>query len=509
MNLVGIQNVCLVLAARTGILKPVTAWECAVRLSFKIALGFVIGMAVLLFSYGVSRVRYAAALVEKIIKRDHIVLGHTLALTVAEAWRSNGKDYALALVNKVDREKPETSIRWVSLGAAATRDPNRPRLAVGELEPVARGHDLVLVKDDPSGERTLHAYIPFRMNGPVVGAMELSTALNDERQYIHNIIVRTILIGVLIAGLSALLALGLGYVMVGRPIRKLIEKARRVGAGDFSGHLELRQRDELARLAGEMNTMGDRLATEVSGRIAAVEQLRHAERLMTVGQLASGIAHELGTPLNVISGRGKMILRRELSPEEVTESVQIMVGQSERINQIIRHLLDFARRRKPQKQRCSLRGVVERTVALLEPLAKKRKVALRLAEPVEPVEVEIDNDQIQQVLTNLVVNGIDAMRGGGQLTIGIAVRRVRPPPELGSAEGQYVCLDVRDQGTGVPPEHLPRIFEPFFTTKEVGEGTGLGLSVSYGIVREHGGWIAVESEQGRGSCFTACLPQGA
>jgi two-component system NtrC family sensor kinase len=153
-----------------------------------------------------------------------------------------------------------------------------------------------------------------------------------------------------------------------------------------------------------------------------------------------------------------------------------------------------------------VRQTAEQTSALLTPMAKKASVALVRKGTDEPAKAKVDADQLQQVLTNLVVNGIHAMPRGGMLSVD--VDRVRhPPPDHVSGHGEeWIRVAVRDEGTGIPPEALPHIFDPFFTTKGVGEGTGLGLSVAFGIVREHGGWIGVESESGKGSCFRVFLP---
>jgi two-component system NtrC family sensor kinase len=149
---------------------------------------------------------------------------------------------------------------------------------------------------------------------------------------------------------------------------------------------------------------------------------------------------------------------------------------------------------------------VDRTMELLQPMARKRGVTLVCGER-GPAPVEVDATQLQQVLANLVVNGIDAMPDGGELHVSVG-RRALSPPDGGPAR-PMTCVDVRDRGEGIPPEHLPRVFEPFFSTKGVGEGTGLGLSVSWGIVAEHGGWIGVQSRVGEGSCFTVALPEKA
>jgi two-component system, NtrC family, sensor kinase len=257
--------------------------------------------------------------------------------------------------------------------------------------------------------------------------------------------------------------------------------------------------DELARAR-------ETVAAETAGRIAALEQLRHADRLATVGKLSSGIAHELGTPLNVVSGRAKMIASGETAGPETAENARIIVSQAERMTKIIRQLLDFARRRQPQKEPTDLHAIVRQTLSLMRTIADKHKVSLETAGDAVPALAEVDGGQIQQALANLVLNGIQAMPHGGRLTVGLGLERTRPPADHGGPEADYLRLWVRDEGEGIEPEVLERVFEPFFTTKQVGEGTGLGLSVCYGIVREHGGWLAAESRPGEGSRFSIHLP---
>jgi signal transduction histidine kinase len=187
---------------------------------------------------------------------------------------------------------------------------------------------------------------------------------------------------------------------------------------------------------------------------------------------------------------------------------QIILEQSQRMTQIIRQLLDFARRRSVEKQETPLRSVIHSTFMMLRPLAEKQGVAMVQEGDTPELVVHADADQLQQALTNVVVNAIQAMPSGGTLTVGVREERASPPADQGGAEGPYVALSVRDEGQGMPADVLEHIFEPFFTTKPVGEGTGLGLSVAYGIIKEHGGWIHVDSRVGSGSRFTMVLPRG-
>jgi signal transduction histidine kinase len=278
--------------------------------------------------------------------------------------------------------------------------------------------------------------------------------------------------------------------------------------------VRIHQRDELDTLGAAMNQMGEMLqrarqqiAEETAARLATLEHLRHADRLTTVGKLASGVAHELGTPLNVVLGRAKMISSGEAVGEEVGECARIISQQAQHMTRIIRQLLDFARRRAPQRSPEDLSLLVGRTLSLLKPMAHKRSVSLASEVP-ESLMLEVDAGQLQQVLTNLVMNGLQAMKNPGTLHVRAEPTRATPPADVGGPEADWLRLDVQDEGEGISAENLPHIFEPFFTTKDVGEGTGLGLSVSYGIIRDHGGWIAVRSEPGQGSCFSIYLPRG-
>jgi two-component system NtrC family sensor kinase len=173
---------------------------------------------------------------------------------------------------------------------------------------------------------------------------------------------------------------------------------------------------------------------------------------------------------------------------------------------IIRQLLDFARRRAPRRAPEELGPLVERILALLRPMANKRGAAL-VSEVPATLSLEVDGGHLQQALTNLVMNGLHAMKQPGTLRVRAEEVRATPPADVGGPEGAWVRLDVEDEGEGIAPDVLPHIFEPFYTTKDVGEGTGLGLSVSYGLVRDHGGWIDVRTEPGRGSCFSIYLPR--
>jgi two-component system NtrC family sensor kinase len=201
-----------------------------------------------------------------------------------------------------------------------------------------------------------------------------------------------------------------------------------------------------------------------------------------------------------------MIASGELVGPDATESARIIHEQSKRMTAIIRQLLDFARRGGLSATgRVDLRASATRITGMLGAIARKAGVELSIA-PGDPVDAVAEQGQVDQVVSNLLVNAIQASRAGGRVEIQAQRALALPPADVGGEPRSMASLTVRDDGSGMAPEVAARVFEPFFTTKDVGEGTGLGLSVAYGIVRDHGGWITVDSAEGSGSCFTIYLP---
>lgn len=248
--------------------------------------------------------------------------------------------------------------------------------------------------------------------------------------------------------------------------------------------------DEVAR---QMGLWVERVeAQEEKARLQ--RQLRHADRLATIGQLAAGVAHELNEPLGGILGFAQLARKCPGLPAQADADLEKIVNASLHAREIVRKLLIFARQMPAAKTKADLNRVVTEGLYLVE--ARCATEGIRLERDLDPAldGIVADPGQLQQVLMNLVVNGIQAMPGGGRLTI-----RTRNRPG-------GVVLSVSDTGAGMDEETLREIFNPFFTMKDVGQGTGLGLSVVHGIVTSHGGTIRVESEPGRGSRFDVELP---
>ena len=229
-------------------------------------------------------------------------------------------------------------------------------------------------------------------------------------------------------------------------------------------------------------------------RVKLEEQLRHADRLATIGQLSAGVAHELNEPLGAILGFAQLARQAAGLPDQAAADVDKIIAAALHAREVVRKLMLFARQTPPRKSRVSLNELAEEGLYFLEARGARQEVKLVRDLDRELPRVTADRGQMQQVLVNLVVNAVQAMPDGGTLTI--RTRR----------ESGAVALIVEDTGVGMEPEVRSQIFVPFFTTKDVGQGTGLGLSVVHGIVSAHGGTIMVESAPRRGSRFEIRLP---
>jgi signal transduction histidine kinase len=460
----------------------------------KLTAALLAGTCVILSANGLLRVRRERRAFETDRIRDHEMVGRSLESAAAAVWRSDGEDAAVQAIEAVSSHSKNVQIRWIPVDNSTD-----PALSMEAIKSMPAGEPVTVSGPGVSGGALWKTYVPLDVGGVRRGLIELAEPSSAEDRFVRNAVFDTALTTSALALVSALLSFVMGEWLIGRRVRVLSDKARRIGRGDFSGPVSLPQRDELADLAREVNAMCDHLVT-------TLDQLRHADRLATVGKLASGVAHELGTPLNVVGARAKMIAGGETTPEESREYAEVVVRATDRMTATIRQLLQFARRSGPAKASHDLRRLAGDAIDLLHPLAKQKSVELRLEAAEADTRASVDAGQIQQVITNLVINAVQAMPSGGVVRLDVLRERVEPPHELHRPEGEYLCLRVRDEGEGIAPDDLPRIFEPFFTTKDVGAGTGLGLAVAYGIVRDHGGFITVDSQIHHGATFSVYLP---
>jgi two-component system, NtrC family, sensor kinase len=256
--------------------------------------------------------------------------------------------------------------------------------------------------------------------------------------------------------------------------------------------------EEFRRLDDQLTVARRDLLAKHRRELELERRLQHAERLATVGTLASGLAHEIGTPMGVIRGRAEQLLHAEPDPTKARRGLEIIVSQIDRVSRIVRMLLDYGRSRESQRAVCDLRQIINHAMSLMETEAARRRVTVRAELGDQPLLAECDAGQLQQVFVNLEMNALDAMTPqGGELWIRAE----------GGVNGKSRQLKIvfEDTGHGVSPLNTGRVFDPFFTTKETGDGTGMGLAVSQSIIRDHSGEITFESGPG-GSKFLVAVP---
>ena len=287
-------------------------------------------------------------------------------------------------------------------------------------------------------------------------------------------------------------AVALPTVVMLRANRSLTELARRWAGGDLAGRASA---SGLTGLADALNQMAASLRRrEETSRLREVELVGQTERLATTARLAAGVAHELNNPLGGILLYGNLLLESTPPDDPRHENMSRIVKQATRARDIVRGLLDFARVSPAEIAVLDLNQLVRDTLKLLE--KQLQAIQVRTEQSTVELLVRADAGRLQQVLVNIVLNALDAMRDGGVLTV-----------RTGYSEKAGFCrVAITDTGCGIREEHLPHLFEPFFTTKEVGRGVGLGLAISYGIVRQHGGDIEVQSQVGAGTTFRVMLP---
>ncbi len=326
---------------------------------------------------------------------------------------------------------------------------------------------------------------------------------------------KAVILVVLIVLVTTVMVGALASRFVSRPITKLLRGIDDVAKGDLS-HVILSERDdEIGAIATRFNEMTyslreSRAETQRQNdeKIHLEQRLGQTEKLATIGQLAAEIAHEVGTPLNVIAGRARSIQKKSKDPEAVEKNAEIVAEQTARITRIIQRLLDFTRRKVGNTERAmvNLNDLATKTVELLSGQFSSAKVRTKVERADDLPKVAGDSDRLQQVLINLLLNAVQAMPDGGSLAVETkVVKRSRPGLET-NADQAFVACSVSDTGIGIPPEIRDKIFDPFYTTKEGSGGTGLGLAVCSGIVKEHDGWIEVDDNPSGGTVFRVFVP---
>jgi signal transduction histidine kinase len=462
--------------------------------------------------YGLIRVRTGRA--ELIAETEHnvILLARAILPTVERGLRDpQASDLHGMLTDFVKEQEQIDRIRILD------RD--------GQLAAMSRrrilGHDvpddvLQRVAATGQGERysagrgkaRIFSYVlpVHAAGGAVVGTLEITHQMSRIEDRVRaatwDLVVRLTL---LVISMTLLTGLVLQRQVL-RPLSRLMDGIRNLGRGESAKPLRVEHRDELGRVAEAFNTMATqlqaarrRLLLETEHTLDLEQQLRHSAMLAVAGRLASGVAHEIGTPLNIISGQVEYIAQKLPAGNTLGEELNVIMEQIDRISAMIRSLLDTVRPVKPEIQPTELKEVSDRLLLLLQHTARRHGVTLDVSIPGDLPPVRADRNQLQQVLINILMNAFEAAGPSGHVEV--HARRA------GQAGRAGVEIEVRDTGPGIHPSLLPRIFEPFFSTKPPGEGTGLGLPICRDILHSLGGEITVRSAAGAGATFRVWLAE--
>jgi two-component system NtrC family sensor kinase len=358
----------------------------------------------------------------------------------------------------------------------------------------------------------------------LLGVVDIGVSLAEADHRVAETTRNAILFGlassIAICGLVGLLI----HRLVNRPVQRLLDGTRRIANGDLDCLIPVTSSDELGHLAQSFNKMtedlgkaheelsnwAEKLAEEVENKTRELKlaqaQVVRSEKLSSLGLLAAGVAHELNSPLTGILTFAHILGKKlpENAPER--EHLEVILSQTNRCATIIRQLLDFSRETSTEKKPRDLHAVLQQAIALVEHQALFHNIRIERDLAADLPEISMDAGRMQQVFLNLLVNAGEAMPEGGSLTISTRVMTNSTLPEAAAAAPKKLKIVFRDTGVGIPPDTIDKIFDPFFTSKDVGQGTGLGLAVSYGIIERHGGMIEVESTPGKGTTFTITLP---
>jgi two-component system NtrC family sensor kinase len=376
---------------------------------------------------------------------------------------------------------------------------------------------VIPIYNDPSCHTSACHYHPKEMK--ILGILETNFSTGTVDTVIRQNRIGTIVFGglfIIVISVSLFIIL---YKFVSKPVSLLDEGMQKLAKGELDHVIEIHSQDEMGLLANTFNTMAsdikrykenmenwtkaleEEIQKKTSEIMKAHDQLINAEKLASLGRMAAGVAHELNSPLTGIVTFAHLMLKR-MPPEnkQDAEDLQVIIEQAERCSKIIKGLLGFSRKTSAEKVFVNINTLTENTISMVRNQAKFHNIKFALNFDSSLPQIPTDPNQLQQVFINLLINAADAMNERGQVTV---ATRVTSDTASGK---RYVEIEFTDTGPGIPEEHLGRVFEPFFTTKPVGKGTGLGLAVSYGIIKKHGGNIFVRSELGRGASFFVRLP---
>jgi signal transduction histidine kinase len=466
--------------------------------------------------YGTYQLRTESQNLRDEVEQETRLLAYSLLVSVENALRDEQTEDVQTLLQQIDRLRPSIDVRIYIRNRNVIRS-----AAEGLVWPELMEH--VLFQTTLEGERK-EFYFPAEESdffvvslpfGKDLGAIppgnlavvrslqKMKADLSSMKTYIAVSFFSFILF-------ITLLCFFLGQIYISRPLRELRQAMLAFGNGkEPPKPLPVNGSDELASVRQEFNRMTAqlfsahcRLETETQQRRQLQRALQNADKMITIGQLSAGLAHEIGSPLQILNGRARALANGGDDAGEVRRIADILVDQTDRITRIVQRLMEFAPRHPSEPVPCDVIQAVAEVIDMLGFEARRQGVTMTYTRPETLPLGMINKDGVQQIVLNLLSNALAAIAGPGEIGIDLA------PESIAYADKPVTALrlTVCDSGTGIAPEHLPHLFEPYFTTRGKQGGTGLGLAVVKTLVTEMGGTVAAETAIGKGSRFIVHLP---
>jgi two-component system NtrC family sensor kinase len=520
---------------------PITLRPTQTSLKRRVAFYVAISLSATLLLFAALVVRHERRELVNVAGQHVNQLSEVIVRSTRFAMLKNQPDYVHSIIQDVARDEKISKIRIFNKEGVIIDSTHEPELGLKvdrraegcsqchqserALEGLPQG-ERVRTFTDAEGRRMLASMEVIR-NEPscanaachahpvgqtVLGVLDIVYPLDEIERGLRVSGTTIVVLSLGFVVLASLLLSVFVHRLIYVPLRDLEAGAKRLASGNLDEPIPVRNGDEFGELARSFNAMtralkssrselrewGETLERKVAERTEALRlaqaETARGEKLASVGLLAAGIAHELNNPLTGVLTFSSLMRKKVPDGSQDAADLDLVIRETKRCAAIIRRLLDFAREKKPEKQFADLNRLIEDTARIVERPAHLRDIELRLELDRSLPAVWVDADLIKQVVMNILVNAQHAIEQKGSITV--RTRKI----------GDKVEISIADTGCGIPEKDLQRIFDPFFTTKAVGQGTGLGLAVSHGIVEAHGGTIEVTSAVGEGSTFRVILP---
>jgi signal transduction histidine kinase len=465
--------------------------------------------------YGTVYLRTEAQDLRDGIEQETGLLASSLLISVENALRDHQTEDVQELLQLLERLKPSVDVRIyiqnhqvIRSNAESLNWPEevKQNLYQTALEGRRRlfyfpaGKPELLVLSLPFSKTST----PLRGNLAVVRSLQvMNEELKKTKAYLASSFLSLI-------AFTSLLCFSLGHVYISRPLKRLRQAMRTFrNSTELPDPLPVAGRDEIATVTQEFNRMTAELFSaqrqlddETQQRRQLERALQNADKMITIGQLSAGLAHEIGSPLQIINGRARALADGNDDLHEVRRIANILVDQTDRITRIVQRLLEFSPRRSSESMHCDVIQAISEVIDMLSFEARRQGVTLRFSHPESLPLLWVNKDSVQQIVLNLMSNALAAIVNTGSIDIELAQGSI----VYADKPIMALRLTVRDTGTGIAPEHLPHLFEPYFTTRGKQGGTGLGLAVVKSLVTDMGGTVTAGTEVGEGSRFIVHLP---